>query len=70
MAPSQDAHHGGSSAAAVDRPDIPNPGSKRVAYYTPEQAPPAGTVAASNPPSLFTPLKIRDVTFPNRIMVR
>ncbi|PMD31316.1 NADH-dependent flavin oxidoreductase-like protein [Hyaloscypha variabilis F] len=38
-------------------------------YFTPIQNPPAGTALSANPPTLFTPLKIRDVTFQNRIWV-
>lgn len=38
-------------------------------YFTPIQNPPAGTALSENPPTLFTPLKIRDVTFQNRIWV-
>ncbi|RDL29922.1 uncharacterized protein BP5553_10549 [Venustampulla echinocandica] len=38
-------------------------------YFTPVQSPPVGTAISSNPPILFTPLKIRDVTFQNRIWV-
>lgn len=38
-------------------------------YFTPRQSPPAGTALKPNPPTLFTPLKIRDVTFCNRIWV-
>ncbi len=36
-------------------------------YFTPIQSPPAGTALSPDPPTLFTPLKIRDVTFQNRI---
>lgn len=38
-------------------------------YFTPVQSPSAGTALSADPPTLFTPLKIRDVTFPNRIWV-
>lgn len=53
---------------------IPNRGAKDVSFYTPEQAPPAGTALDPQPsgqsiPKLFTPLKIRDMTMQNRIMV-
>jgi 2,4-dienoyl-CoA reductase-like NADH-dependent reductase (Old Yellow Enzyme family) len=47
---------------------------KQISYFTPAQEPPAGT--ASDPqlhnapiPKLFTPLKIRDLTLQNRIML-
>lgn len=36
---------------------------------TPAQNPPAGTALSPNPPTLFSPLTIRDVTFQNRIWV-
>ena len=36
-------------------------------YFTPIQSPPAGTALSPDPPTLSTPLKIRDVTFQNRI---
>lgn len=65
-----DTHHGVPAAPPKERPDIPNPGSKRVQYYTPEQDPPAGTAMSANPPSLFTPLKIRDIELTNRVVVR
>ncbi|TVY78173.1 putative NADPH dehydrogenase, partial [Lachnellula suecica] len=38
-------------------------------YFTPLQSPPAGTAFSDNPPTLFTPLKIREVEFQNRIWV-
>ncbi|KAE8452721.1 hypothetical protein EG329_013980 [Mollisiaceae sp. DMI_Dod_QoI] len=38
-------------------------------YFTPNQSPPAGSALSENPPTLFSPLKIRDVTFQNRIWV-
>ncbi|KAF4624169.1 hypothetical protein G7Y89_g14007 [Cudoniella acicularis] len=40
-----------------------------VPFFTPAQSTPAGTALESNPPTLFSPLKIRDVTFQNRIWV-
>lgn len=50
-----------------------NVAAKGVSFYTPEQDPPAGTAAAGDKgepiPKLFTPLKIRGVTLPNRIWV-
>ena len=53
---------------------IVNKGSDRVAFYTPEQDPVAGSAVDPQPsgkpiPKLFTPLKIRGVTLPNRIWV-
>ncbi|CAG8951153.1 hypothetical protein HYFRA_00007899 [Hymenoscyphus fraxineus] len=47
---------------------------KRVPFFTPAQEPPAGTASSPQPnntpiPKLFTPLKIRDVTFQNRIFL-
>ncbi|KAF7905051.1 uncharacterized protein EAF01_005572 [Botrytis porri] len=38
-------------------------------YKTPAQNPPAGTALSKDPPTLFSPLTIRDVTFQNRIWV-
>ncbi|TVY27916.1 putative NADPH dehydrogenase [Lachnellula hyalina] len=38
-------------------------------FFTPKQSPPAGSALSTNPPTLFTPLKIRDVEFQNRIWV-
>lgn len=49
--------------APVNRP-APN-----VPYFTPLQSPSAGTALVDNPPTLFSPLKIRDLTFQNRIWV-
>lgn len=53
---------------------ILNRGAKGVPFYTPEQVPPAGAALDPQPngqptPKLFTPLKIRDMTMQNRIMV-
>lgn len=53
---------------------IVNKGSDRVTFYTPEQNPVAGSALDPQPsgnpiPKLFTPLKIRGVTLPNRIWV-
>ncbi|KAH6689165.1 NADH:flavin oxidoreductase/NADH oxidase [Plectosphaerella plurivora] len=45
----------------------PAPG---VSFYTPAQQPPAGTpVDAASAPTLFTPLRIRDVELTNRFIV-
>ncbi|TGO57671.1 hypothetical protein BCON_0063g00280 [Botryotinia convoluta] len=38
-------------------------------YKTPAQNPPAGTALSKDPPTLFSPLTIRNVTFQNRIWV-
>ncbi|SJK98163.1 related to NADH-dependent flavin oxidoreductase [Armillaria ostoyae] len=51
--------------------NVPAPG---VSFFTPEQNPPAGTVVLPQPdgkppPTLFQPITIRGVTFPNRIFV-
>src|SRR5436305_4465868 len=55
-------------------PTIRNKPAPAISYYTPEQAPVAGT--AKNPqsdnsriPKLFTPLTLRSVTFQNRIFL-
>ena len=44
-----------------------NKGAPDIPYFTPAQTPAAGTALTPNPPTLFSPLKIRDVTFQNRI---
>ncbi|KAK0226548.1 hypothetical protein IW262DRAFT_1457774 [Armillaria fumosa] len=51
--------------------NVPAPG---VSFFTPEQNPPAGTAVLPQPdgkslPTLFQPITIRGVTFPNRIFV-
>ncbi|KAK0108629.1 hypothetical protein ONS95_003422 [Cadophora gregata] len=46
-----------------------NSGAPNAPYFTPLQSPAAGTALVPNPPTLFSPLKIRDVTFQNRIWV-
>ncbi|KAI0202392.1 FMN-linked oxidoreductase [Astrocystis sublimbata] len=50
---------------------IHNIGAEGVPYYTPAQDPPSGTSLEDEGahPKLFTPLKIREVTFPNRIFL-
>ncbi|KAI1453660.1 NADPH dehydrogenase [Annulohypoxylon moriforme] len=53
---------------------IPNKPADGVQFFTPAQEPPAGTAVNPQPdggpiPKLFTPLKIRGVTFQNRIVV-
>lgn len=53
-------------------PENPAP-AKGVPFFTPAQNPSPGTALKNNEddvtPKLFTPLKIRGVTFPNRIWV-
>ncbi|KAL2060333.1 hypothetical protein VTL71DRAFT_9728 [Oculimacula yallundae] len=46
-----------------------NKGAPNAPFYTPIQSPAAGTALDPNPPTLFSPIKIRDVTFQNRIWV-
>ena len=55
--------------------NIENEAAKGISYYTPTQNPPAGTASDPQPngapiPKLFQPLKLRGVTFQNRLMVR
>ena len=55
-------------------PDIENKPAGGISYFTPSQEPPAGTAATPQSdhkpiPRLFQPLKIRGVTFHNRIGV-
>ncbi|KAI0643110.1 FMN-linked oxidoreductase [Trametes meyenii] len=52
--------------------NIFNPPAPGVPYYTPAQYPPAGTAAEQDEasvPTLFKPIKIREVEFQNRIWV-
>jgi hypothetical protein len=58
----------------IDRQELFNRASPAAPYFTPLQSPPAGTFvgmidASKSRPILFTPLKIRDVEFQNRIWV-
>ncbi|KAI9812042.1 MAG: hypothetical protein M1827_004935 [Pycnora praestabilis] len=46
-----------------------NPRAPHAPYFTPLTSPATGTAITPNPPTLFQPLKIRDVTFQNRIWV-
>lgn len=46
-----------------------NVGAKGVSYFTPAQTPPVGTAVEEGAPTLFRPLRIRDVVFGNRIWV-
>ncbi|KAK7464766.1 NADH-dependent flavin oxidoreductase [Stygiomarasmius scandens] len=53
---------------------IINKPAPNVPFFSPLQDPPSGTANASQPndapiPKIFTPIKIRDVTFQNRIFV-
>ena len=63
-------HHNVQGPDVKQHPDLPNPGTEGINYFTPAQTPVAGTALSPNPPGLFTPLKIRDLTIQNRIMVR
>lgn len=54
--------------------NLENEAAKGISYFTPAQRPPAGTASdpqpnGSHPPKLFQPLKLRGVTFQNRIML-
>jgi len=49
-----------------ERLNAPAPG---CSYFTPKQCIPAGTAVSPDRPVIFQPLKIRDVTFHNRIFV-
>ena len=58
----------------LSQESIVNRAAPGISYYTPLQQPPAGTASdpqpnGSHPPKLFQPLKLRGVTFQNRIMV-
>ncbi|KAK8062378.1 hypothetical protein PG997_014475 [Apiospora hydei] len=53
---------------------IDNVAAEGISYFTPAQVPPSGTGVASKIegqplPKLFTPLKLRGVTFPNRVFL-
>lgn len=59
-------------ASSEDAPR--NHAADGVSFYTPAQDPAPGTALSSQPagnriPKLFTPLKIRGITMPNRIWV-
>lgn len=54
---------------------IYNVAAPNTPYFTPAQVPPAGTALIPQPdgkpvPTLFRPIKIRGVQFPNRVWVR
>jgi hypothetical protein len=60
--------------AQPNHPDIANKPAKGISYFTPAQVPPAGSAAiphsdGSQPPKLFQPMKVRGLTFQNRIGV-
>ncbi|KAI4096994.1 MAG: hypothetical protein L6R37_006882 [Teloschistes peruensis] len=72
----QDAHHNVVEAKQQDftGQNLVNEAAEGVPYYTPVQNPPSGTASdpqpdGSHPPKLFRPLKLRGVTFQNRIML-
>lgn len=53
---------------------IENVPAKGISYFTPAQIPPSGTAEDPQPdgrsiPKLFQPLKLRGVTFQNRVML-
>ncbi|WYZ46093.1 hypothetical protein EsH8_IX_000318 [Colletotrichum jinshuiense] len=57
-------------ALKVSRPDLVNEGAKNVSYFTPSQNPPAGSAWDLQPEgSLFSPIKIRNLTLHNRIFL-
>ncbi|KAJ5825592.1 NADPH dehydrogenase C23G7.10c [Penicillium riverlandense] len=58
--------------AQPNHPDIANKPAEGISYFTPAQVPPAGSAAipqsdGSQPPKLFQPMKVRGLTFQNRI---
>lgn len=62
------------TAAGASPPGLANEAAADSPYFTPAQNPPAGTALDPQPdgapiPKLFTPLTVRGVTFPNRIML-
>ncbi|ROV98397.1 hypothetical protein VMCG_07144 [Cytospora schulzeri] len=59
---------------AASKPSLHNKAADGVPFFTPAQDPPSGTALDPQPngvpiPRLFTPLKIRGVTFQNRIFL-
>ncbi|THU93526.1 NADH:flavin oxidoreductase 1 [Dendrothele bispora CBS 962.96] len=61
-------------SSTMSVPIIVNKPAPGVPFYSPAQDPPSGTPVDPQPndkpiPKLFTPIKIRDVTFQNRIFV-
>lgn len=65
----QASHHNVQAAPPKPFQNIPNRRATGVDYFTPAQSPPAGTALSENPPKLFQSVKVRGVTFPNRIFV-
>jgi hypothetical protein len=66
-----EAHHNVPGVVPVPKEfqDLPNPRAEGISYFTPAQNPPAGTAVSENPPKLFQPLKIKNITLQNRILV-
>ncbi|KAH8590631.1 putative mannose-1-phosphate guanyltransferase [Bisporella sp. PMI_857] len=69
-------HHAVTSHVAEikTRHGIPNKAAEGISYFTPAQVPPSGTASDPQPdgrpiPKLFTPFKLRGLTFQNRIML-
>ena len=64
-------HHGIPEAQKQDttHESIQNRPAPGISYFTPLQSPPAGAATSPNPPKLFQPLKIRNTTLQNRIML-
>ena len=61
-------------SSTMSVPIIINKPAPGVPFFSPAQDPPSGTPVDPQPndkpiPKLFTPIKIRDVTFQNRIFV-
>lgn len=59
---------------ASEKPSLQNKPAEGVPFFTPAQDPPSGTAVDPQPdgaaiPKVFTPLKIRGVTFQNRIFL-
>ncbi|KAH6667823.1 hypothetical protein B0J14DRAFT_601526 [Halenospora varia] len=46
-----------------------NVAAEGISYFTPAQTPPAGTQLGAPTTKLFTPLRIRGITFPNRLFL-
>ncbi|TDZ61784.1 NADPH dehydrogenase afvA [Colletotrichum trifolii] len=57
-------------ALQTSHPDLINEGAPNMPYFTPLQSPPAGTARDTQPDgTLFSPLKLRNLTLHNRIFV-
>ncbi|EMC99563.1 hypothetical protein BAUCODRAFT_29934 [Baudoinia panamericana UAMH 10762] len=65
--------HHNVSQGVEEEPHNVNRAAKGISYFTPAQLPPAGTALVvdgqKDVPKLFKPLKLRGVTFQNRIML-